>query len=324
MRKQKGKRELLKRLLLLITGTVILLSGLVLTGCGAGKAPEKTDSSAEESVETSEEISEETKEAEENGEGEMKQEDILDIQFLKCGKADAIVLSCGGQTMVIDAGEEDDGEKLVSAVKETGASQVDVLVITHFDKDHVGGADALLREMEVDRIYLPDYEGAGTDYEEFTALAAEKDLQVTRLKEDISFSLGTASVLIEPPASYETGDSDEEYDNNFSLITTVTHGDHTLVFMGDAEKDRIREWLSERADRTCDLIKIPHHGVYNKAVKELAAAAEASIAVVTDSDKNPADAKTLAAFEEKGAQIFSTRDGSVHAVSDGTSLTVSR
>ena len=94
--------------------------------------------------------------------------------------------------------------------------------------------------------------------------------------------------------------------------------------MGDAEKDRIREWLSEGADRTCDLIKIPHHGVYNKAVKELAAAAEASIAVVTDSDKNPADAKTLAAFEEKGAQIFSTRDGSVHAVSDGTSLTVSR
>ena len=252
----------------------------------------------------------------------MKQDDILDIQFLKCGKADAILLSCGGQTMVIDAGEEDDGEKLVSAVKETGASRVDVLVITHFDKDHVGGADALVREMEVGRVYLPDYEGAGTDYEEFTALAAEKDLQVTRLQEETDFLFGSASVQIEPPASYEIGDSEDEYDNNFSLITTITHGDNTLVFMGDAEKERIREWLSEGKDRTCDLIKIPHHGVYNKAVKDLAGAAKASIAVVTDSDKNPADAKTLAAFEENGAKVLSTRDGTVHIVSDGAYLTV--
>ena len=298
-----------------MTGTVIFLSALVLAGCGAEKAPENTGLSGE----LSEDISEDTKE---NGEGAMKQDDTLDIQFLKCGKADAIVLSCGGQTMVIDAGEEDDGEKLVSAVKGTGASRVDVLVITHFDKDHVGGADALLREMEVGRVYLPDYEGAGTDYEEFRALTAEKDLQVTRLQEETDFLLGSASVLIEPPASYEIGDSEDEYDNNFSLITTITHGDNTLVFMGDAEKERIREWLSQGKERTCDLIKIPHHGVYNKAVKDLAGAAKASIAVVTDSDKNPADAKTLAAFEENGAKVFSTRDGAVHIVSDGASLTV--
>ena len=298
-----------------MTGAVILLSTLVLAGCGAGKAPEKTELSEELSGELSEDT-------ERNGEGAMKQDDILDIQFLKCGKADAIVLSCGGQTMVIDAGEEDDGEKLVSAVKGTGASRVDVLVITHFDKDHVGGADALVREMEVGRVYLPDYEGAGTDYEEFTALAGEKDLQVTRLQEEAAFLFGSASVLIEPPASYEIGDSEDEYDNNFSLITTLTHGDNTLIFMGDAEKARIREWLSEGKDRTCDLIKIPHHGVYSKAVKELAKAAKSSIAVVTDSDKNPADAKTLAAFEENGAQVLSTRDGTVHIVSDGASLTV--
>ena len=145
---------------------------------------------------------------------------------------------------------------------------------------------------------------------------------VTRLQEETDFLLGSASVLIEPPASYEIGDSEDEYDNNFSLITTITHGDNTLVFMGDAEKERIREWLSEGKERTCDLIKIPHHGVYNKAVKDLAGAAKASIAVVTDSDKNPADAKTLAAFEENGAKVFSTRDGTVHIASDGASLTV--
>lgn len=314
MRKQTGKLPALKKILLLMTGAVLLLSGLALAGCVAAQSTEGGTKAHETG---------DTQETEKTGEEAMKQEDTLDIRFLKCGKADAIVLSSGGETMVIDAGEEDDGEKLVLALKSAGADHVDVLVITHFDKDHVGGADTLLREMEVGRVFLPDYQGAGTDYEEFTALAGEKDLNVTCLREEVTFSLGSASVLIEPPASYEIGDSDDEYDNNFSLITTVSHGDNTLVFMGDAEKDRIREWLSAAKDRTCDLIKVPHHGVYNKAVKELAAAAKASIAVVTDSDKNPADAKTLAAFEENGARVFSTRDGTVHITSDGTSLTVS-
>lgn len=310
------KLPALKRILLLMTGAVILLLCLALAGCSAREA-------AGESPEP-EEAAERTGESEETGENAMKQEDTLDIRFLKCGKADAIVLSCGGQTMVIDAGEEDDGEKLVSDLRAAGADHVDVLIITHFDKDHVGGADALLREMEVGRVYLPDYEGAGTDYEEFTALAAEKELQVTRLQEETDFLLGSASVLIEPPASYEIGDSEDEYDNNFSLITTITHGENTMVFMGDAEKDRIREWLSEGRDRTCDLIKVPHHGVYNKALKELAEAAEASYAVVTDSDKNPADQKTLSTFEEKGTRILSTRSGTVSVLSSGSLLEISQ
>lgn len=293
-----------------MTGAVILLSCLALAGCSGRGTAEKDPAAAEETEET--------------GESAMKQEDTLDILFLKCGKADAIVLTCGGQTMVIDAGEEDDGEKLVSALKEAGADRVDALIITHFDKDHVGGADALLKQMEVKEIYLPDYEGAGTDYEEFTSLVSEKALSVNRLQEEVSFSLGSASVLIEAPASYEIKNTEKEYDNDFSLITTVAHGENTLVFMGDAEKDRIREYLSAGKDRTCDLIKVPHHGVYNKAVKELAAAAEASYAVITDSDKNPADEKTLAAFGESGAQILSTRDGTVHVLSDGSSLEISR
>lgn len=316
MRRQTGKPAALRGILLLMTGAVILLSGLAPAGCSARQGAEEGREEAREEGEN---------ENEENaGEIPMVQEDVLDIRFLKCGKADAITVFCGGQTMVIDTGEEDDGEKLLQTLKSTGADHVDVLIITHFDKDHVGGADKLLSEMEVKEICLPDYEGAGTDYEEFTALLEEKDLSVTRLQEEISFAFGSAMVLIEPPASYEITDPGSEYDNNFSLITTITHGDNTLIFMGDAEKDRIREWLSAGKDRTCCLIKVPHHGVYNKAVKELAQAAKADYAVITDSAKNPADAKTLAAFEEYGTKILSTKDNTVRAVSDGSLLEISQ
>ena len=52
-----------------------------------------------------------------------------------------MILETGGKVMVIDAGEEDDGAELVTYLKERNLSQVDVLIITHYDKDHVGGAD---------------------------------------------------------------------------------------------------------------------------------------------------------------------------------------
>lgn len=292
-----------------------MLACLVLWGCSAsGEEEKRQDAPAEEK----QEAGIDTEETQEGG------ADTLEVLFLKCGKADAIVLSCGGKTMVIDAGEEDDGAKLIRAVKKTGADHVDVLVITHFDKDHVGGADALLKEMTVDRICLPAYEGAGTDYDEFMALISRDGCAPLYLKEDETFSLGDASVLIEPPASYEIRNSRKEYDNDFSLITTVTHGENRLVFMGDAEKERTLEWLAAGRDRTCDLIKVPHHGVYHKAMKDLARAAGAGFAVITDSDKNPADEKTLKVFEESGSRIFSTRGGSIRAVSDGKSLQISQ
>ena len=44
---------------------------------------------------------------------------------------------------------------------------MDVLVITHFDKDHVGGADTLVEGMEIGEVLLPDYEGIHTEYLDF-------------------------------------------------------------------------------------------------------------------------------------------------------------
>ena len=77
--------------------------------------------------------------------GNPAAQDTLEVCFLKVGKADAIVLMCRDETMVIDCGEEDDGREVLACLKSRGVKEVDVLVITHFDKDHVGGAEAWRR-----------------------------------------------------------------------------------------------------------------------------------------------------------------------------------
>ena len=95
--------------------------------------------------------------------------DVLQIQVLKVGKADAIVLQCGSETMVIDCGEEEDGQEVLDYLKSNGVQKIDTLIITHFDKDHVGGADTVVSGIPVDRLLLPAYISTGKQYKAFVA-----------------------------------------------------------------------------------------------------------------------------------------------------------
>ena len=73
-----------------------------------------------------------------------EKENSLEMAFLKVGKADTVIITCGAKTMLLDCGEYDDGEEIVSFLRAKGVKKVDVMLITHYDKDHVGGAPYVL------------------------------------------------------------------------------------------------------------------------------------------------------------------------------------
>lgn len=244
----------------------------------------------------------------------------LKATFLKVGKADAIAIQTGEDTLVIDTGEEEDGEELVFYLKNQGISQVDTLLITHYDQDHVGGADTLIESMDVGRVLVPDYEGTSTEYQDFMVALEEKGMTAERLKKAEEFELGSATVLVEPPASCEIKNGEAEMDNNFSIITTVIHGKNRLLFTGDAEKQRIRQWLREEQAEKCDFLKVPHHGVYNTALQELFEAVMPEYAVICSSNKNPADPQTIELLKKNNTHVFQTKDGNITLISDGKSL----
>ena len=251
---------------------------------------------------------------------------LLETNILKVGQADVIILTEGKDALVIDAGEEEDGVELVETLTEKGITQVETLIITHFDKDHVGGADVLLEQMPVKKVIMPDYVGTSTEYTDFLktleAKAKEEEISVSKLTEDVTLDFGTSSVLIETPASYEIPEGNAEYDNDFSLITTVTHGKNVLLFMGDAEKKLTREWLDKGSAVDCDFIKMPHHGVYSSSLLELLDATKPQYAAICSSDKNPAQDKTLELIRTMGATALETKNGDITITSDGIDIKV--
>ena len=246
----------------------------------------------------------------------------LTVSLLRVGKADAIALCSGSHGLLIDAGEEDDGQEVVEFFRERGITELDAMIITHFDRDHVGGADTVLERLPVERVYVPDYEGTHQEYLDFLAAAEQAAVPLQRLTQPERLWFGSAQVLIEPPASYEIPDGAEEFDNNFSLITTVQHGENRLVFMGDAEKQRIRQWLADSRPEPCDFLKVPHHGIYNKALEELFQTLSPRYSVICSSRKHPAEARTLELLKGYCPGIFETKDGDVTVISNGSMLEV--
>ena len=194
---------------------------------------------------------------------------------------------------------------------------MDHIFITHFDKDHVGGFPEVMDNVTASNIIVPDYEGNNDEYEEYLKTVSDKGLQITTLTEDISFTLD--DVLFE--VSVPRKQSYAEGDNDFSLVISVTHGENTFLFTGDAEADRLTEVISAFG-RQYDFLKVPHHGKYNKNTKRFITTIKPTYSVICDSEKNPAEDETVSILEFVESEIYSTRNGNVSVLSDGKEIKI--
>ena len=245
----------------------------------------------------------------------------LTITAFSVGKADSLLLQADGHAMLIDTGEAEDEALLLSELNSRGISSLDILLITHFDKDHVGSAAAIVQDLEIGTVLYPDYEGEREEYDAFMAsIAGHPD--ACALNTETQLTLGSATLTIWPAEEPEAYLKQKEYDNELSLVTRLQYGSRSFLFCGDVEGDRLEELLASGTDWQCDWIKLPHHGVYEKQLKSFLKAASPLYAVITDSDAEPADDKTLSCLEKLGTAVFRTSEGTVVTTCDGESITV--
>ena len=243
----------------------------------------------------------------------------FEFTVLKAGQADAIFMQTENNNIILDCGEKDDGDELVELLQEKGISNVEYIFITHFDKDHVGGFPEVMENVTASNIIVPNYVGNNDEYEDYLKTVADKNLEITTLTEDTSFILDDVLFEISVPKKQAYA----EGDNDFSLVMSVTHGENTFLFAGDAEEDRLPEVLSEFG-RQYDFLKVPHHGMHNKNTQRFINTVKPKYAVIADSDKNPAENKTVSLLETVKAEIYSTRDGDVSVISNGTEIVVNQ
>ena len=248
--------------------------------------------------------------------------DGFTVTAFPVGKADALLLQEEGTAILIDTGYEENGEYLLGELRRRGIESLDLLMITHFDKDHVGAASCIVEQMEVDAVWMPAYEG---DREEYTRLleSLEDHPGVRRLTEPVSGQFGGLAITVYPAENpQEIQDTDGEYDNDMSLVASVVYGECSFLFTGDIEKTRIRQMLETDTDWRHDWIKMPHHGRYQKALKDLIEAVQPSRAVICCSEEEAAEDKTLELLEEEGIAFWDTSENTVVTECDGSRIQV--
>lgn len=247
----------------------------------------------------------------------QEQEPHVKVTFFNVGKGDAILIETEKHTMMIDSGYDDTSEILLSYMKNEKIQRLDYLVLTHFDKDHVGGADWILREVETLNVLQPDYESDGGQYREYVEAMETEGISPVLVTEIMELSLDGTEFLIYPPQQEDY----EEEDNDFSLVVSMTCGEIRFLFAGDCEKERLKELLNQKEFALAhDVLKAPHHGRKEKNSEEFLKAVDPAMAVITSSEEKPADDKVCRVLEELGTEIYFTENGTVTCLCDGTGI----
>lgn len=235
----------------------------------------------------------------------------LELYAFSVGKADALLLLTKDAAIMIDTGENGDGKELVAKLGALGVEKLDLLVLTHFDKDHIGGADKLIDALPVDRIILPSYEKESTkQFSQLSDTLETTKAEITWLEKDEALTFGELLFNVwVSPVPY-----DGKSDNEQSLIAKAIYDGHTYLFMGDAEKDELKKLIFSGKNLTCDVLKLPHHGVYDENLSALLAVTMPQYVIICDSAKNPADADTLQVLDFFGTTVLQTKDGDIHLI----------
>ncbi len=255
---------------------LILIVALLLTGCGRASIPAA--------------------------------DTTLTVTCMKGGAADAFILTSENHVTIIDTGLEKKGDKLVDLLNEKGITRVDELILTHFDKDHVGGADHVIENFEVGKVYTTYHSKESDDITEYLNALKAAGMEETQVTETISFEADGISFTIYPPkvSNYLEKDS-----NNSSLVIKVSVGENSMLFAGDAEYERLAELIQTEGIGNCTILKVPHHGRFNENTKAFIEYVNPEYAVITSSKADPGDQEVLDILDSIGAKTYFTKDGTI-------------
>lgn len=253
-------------------------------------------------------------------------ESNLKVHFIDVGQADSAFIELPNQqTMLIDAGNNNDEELVVDYIKNLGYTRIDYAIGTHPHEDHIGGLDNVIDCLDIGKIYfpaIPDKDSPTTKtYESVVRSIQNKNLKITAAKAGNSIlSSDNLNAEILSPAS-----SSYENLNNYSVVIKLTYGNTSFLFTGDMESD-VESELS--GNLKADVLKVGHHGSDTSTSDAFLEKVSPDIAVISVGANNkyghPVQS-TLDKLNQAGIQIYRTDElGSITILSDGNTISADK
>ena len=249
---------------------------------------------------------------------DAKVKENFSVSFIDVGQADSVLIRNGNYNMLIDAGNNEDGEKLVNYFKSLGIEEFTYVFATHPHEDHIGGMDDIINNFKIDNYYMSNKLSTAKTFMDVLDALDGRNLKYTVPNKGDTLKLGDANIKVIYP-----GD-DKSNINDSSIVLKITYGKNSFLLTGDATSNVERKIYNE--DIKSDVLKVAHHGssysstdVFLDKVKPYYAV----ISVGKNNIYNHPSNKTLEKLNKRNIKVYRTDlDGTIVFISDGDNLSV--
>ena len=250
----------------------------------------------------------------------------ITLRVIDVGQAQSLLLTCGDDAILVDAGEYASGGRVLAALSRAGVNSLTAAIVTHPHSDHYGGMRTILEKMPAAAFYtsaVPEEQLPTTQsYGRLLDTLAEQDIPSAYLFAGDTLPLGDATITVLSPAR------GTEWDNlnNYSLVLRVTYGNTAFLLMGDAETDVEEALIAAKTELSAAVLVVGHHGSATSSRTDFLKAVAPRYAILSvgeDNSYNLPNTGVLTRLKEQGAALYRTDvQGTVTVTTDGEQITV--
>lgn len=244
----------------------------------------------------------------------------LSVYFIDVGQADCILVKDNDEYALIDAGNNEDGMKLVNYFKSLNITDFKYVFGTHAHEDHIGGMDNIIDNFNIENFYMPNAITTTKTFEDVLDSLDRKKIkfQTPNINDDFKLNNATFKVL-------HIGDNKKDL-NDTSVVLRLEYGNTSYLLMGDATSNVEKDLLNNNINLKSDVLKVGHHGSNYSSTIDFLNEVKPEYAIIEvgkNNSYNHPRQETLDKLKDINAKVYRTDlDGTIVATSDGNSIKI--
>jgi competence protein ComEC len=225
------------------------------------------------------------------------------------GQGDASLVTSGGKVILIDVGREP--EPIARCLTQLKVKRIDLLVLTHFDSDHVGGLQSVVGTYDIGQVLVSPFKDERDQVGQTLSLLKQHTASISTAEVGDYGRIGETLWQVIAP---EVNAKEAEDSNDASIVLRVEHPSWLLLAFADAGERaqvravRYRNALLDRGSEKPLIVKVSHHGSadqYPELFEDLRPEVALFSAGVNNPYGHPTN-RTLDLFKRSGSIIYRT------------------
>lgn len=252
------------------------------------------------------------------------------ITMLDVGQGDCIIVkSETGKVYLIDGGSTSVSKvgiyRILPYLKYMGIKEIDYILISHVDQDHISGILELMneeiKEIKINNLLMPSYTNSDNAYKEVIRMAKKRGISVMAMgRGDVLTDEKMVITCYHPYKKLETDDRNEA-----SMVIGISFENFDCLFTGDIGEETEKR-LAQTLKKKWDVLKVAHHGSGYSSCWEFLKKIEPAYALISCGEKNTyghPHKETIKRIKDIGGRIFITKDiGAIFIWTNGEKMTV--